>query len=360
MEIGTIIVGVWALVASLFAVLFYKKSEGAPALARGGGSSRSGADLEDKLEGVRKELHKAKEDLGRKDKQLEEAREQARLKARREAKKDAREQTDDKKGGSDPRDVEIQSLRKGMAALEAQLNQIKHKAEEVEQTSTQRSEQSRADVEAAQRSVDGERNRRKSLEDENSALKRTLEDLRGAMKKAEQRPDIPGSTLDLKSLPPPAVQELSRYFRKGEEFERLHTVAQSQLQLEKDRFLELQRRYFAVCRELAVRAGLPANASEGELTRQAEAEVDAAEARPTLSLPHAGAPAVQTAAAGEGQKKKRRRRRKRKIAGESSLEAAGAESEGEDAEDDVDDSDSEPLGAPSQEGSPEPGAAAPA
>jgi len=53
-------------------------------------------------------------------------------------------------------------------------------------------------------------------------------------------------------VPAPVVQELSRYYRKGDEFERLYNMSQGKIQLANDRFQELQKKYFAVCRELAV------------------------------------------------------------------------------------------------------------
>ncbi|MBM4282831.1 MAG: hypothetical protein FJ137_19460 [Deltaproteobacteria bacterium] len=233
-----------------------------------------------------------------------------------------------------------------MAGLESQLNALKRETAAKEASSTDASSKTAAEIEGAKRSAEGEREKRRVLDDEIAALKKTIDELRGALKKADARPDIPGTALNLKELPTPAVQELSRYFRKGEEFERLYTVAQSQLQLEKDRYLEIQRRYFAVCRELAVQAGLPANASEADLQRQAEAVVDGvterlAERQARLAtsggVQAAAAPSASpgdAAAAGADGRKKRRRRRRRKVAGEPSV-VNGAEGgdEGDEGDD---------------------------
>ena len=293
--------------------------------ASGTGSDDAIKAVEKKLAEARTELTSHKEKLAQKQKELEDIKEQARVKARREGKKEAAS-AEEKKTSSDPRDVEIQSLRKGMAALESQLNTVKREAAAKDAQEANMTSKSAADVEGAQKAAAGERERRQTLEEQNADLRRTIDELRSAIKKVEARPDIPGTSIDLKALPTPVVQELARFFRKGEEYERLHTVAQSQLQLEKDRTLEIQRRYFAVCRELAVHAGAPGNAKVADVVATAEAVVDGdvkIEAKPAEGQ-------------ATGEKKKRRRRRRRKIAGESS---EVAETEGADEGDESDDGD---------------------
>lgn len=331
---------IWAVVASVAAVLFSLKanakavpealSSGATKAALGGKTTGTASDeaikaVEKKLAEARTELSSHKEKLAQKQKELEEIKEQARVKARREGKKEAAS-ADDKKTSTDPRDVEIQSLRKGMAALESQVNTVKREAAAKDAQEANMTSKSAADVEGAQKVAAGERERRQTLEEQNADLRRTIDELRSAIKKVEARPDIPGTSIDLKALPTPVVQELARFFRKGEEYERLHTVAQSQLQLEKDRTLEIQRRYFAVCRELAVHAGAPGNAKVADVVATAEAVVDG-------DLKIEAKPAEGQAT---GEKKKRRRRRRRKIAGESS---EVAETEGADEGDESDDGD---------------------
>ena len=176
------------------------------------------------------------------------------------------------KPGADPRDVEIQGLKKGLSSLEAQLNAAKREVERASADVERVRTEARADVEGAAKGRDAEKSRTMTLAEENAALKKTLEELRMSKKKEAERPEIPGTTLDLKGLPTEAVQELARYFRKGEEFERLYAVAQGQLQLAQDRYLEMQRRYFAVCRELALAAGVQPQ-SDDEAKRAAEGVV---------------------------------------------------------------------------------------
>jgi hypothetical protein len=386
MEVGLVILGLYAVGAT---VMLFVRTPAAPALPAASSSpakpsaAKSADDvvagLEKKLAEARADASAARDKVTAKQKELDELREQARAKARREGKKEARETDDGAKArGPDPRDVEIQSLRKGMAGLESQLNVLKREAAARDASSSEATNRSAAEVEGAKKSAEGEREKRRALEDEVGALKKTIDELRGALKKADARPDVPGTTLNLKELPTPAVQELSRFFRKGEEFERLYTVAQSQLQIEKDRYLELQRRYFAVCRELAVQAGLPANASDAELHKRAEAVLDGADAALAARqarLASSSSPAtpaggsVQAAGTPEGQtasadgRKKRRRRRRRKIAGEPSVVDAADGVDGDDGDDGEDGDDgAETNAAASGEGGGDgsSGAAAPA
>jgi hypothetical protein len=333
-----IVLFAWALFASIAAALYYKKSLGqAPVVASAPQKAAlPAADdalkaTEKKLAELRAELATQKEKVTAKQKELDDLRDQQKAKARREGKKDAAVAEEKK---SDPRDVEIQSLRKGMAALESQLNALKRESAALGAREADLTSKASADVEGAKKSAESERERRAALEAEVAQLKSTIDELRATIRKADARPDVPGTSIDLKSLPTPVVQELARFFRKGEEFERLYTVAQSQLQLEKDRTLEIQRRYFAVCRELAVHAGVPSSAPTGEAVATAEAVL---EGEVTIEAKPAAGEATP-----EG-KKKRRRRRRRKIAGEPSESAEGDEVDGD--EGDGDDTDASTEGA---------------
>lgn len=350
----------YAIVVTVIAFLFFQKAGAkAPPEALSSGAQRavlpasSASDealkaTEKKLADVRAELAVQKEKALSKTKELDELREQQKAKARREGKKEGA-QGDEKK--PDPRDVEIQSLRKGMAGLESQLNAVKRESAALGAKEADVTSRASADVEGAKKAAETERERRERLESDNSQLKATIDELRAAIKKVDARPDVPGTTIDLKSLATPVVQELARFFRKGEEFERLYTVAQSQLQLEKDRTLEIQRRYFAVCRELAVHAGVPTSAPTGDAVAAAEAVIDGdvkIEAKP--------ADGDVTA---DPSKKKKRRRRRRKIAGESS-EVEAADEGGEGDSDEGDDAEASGEGAAVTDGEGTSGASAPA
>jgi hypothetical protein len=144
-------------------------------------------------------------------------------------------------------------------------------------------------------------------------------------------------------LAPPVVQELARYYRKSEELERLYNVTQGQVQLAQDRILELQRRYFAVCREMAVAAGGAATISDDDARKTAEALLarsDAASRDAGAGSGNTSGPATGVVATGEGTdptKKKRRRRRRKKAPGEAgaATAAAGAGEGHDDGHDDA-------------------------
>lgn len=322
------------------------------------------ADLEKKLADARAELAAAKEETQRKQKQLEETREEAKKKLARAGRKAERDEETSK--APDPRDVEIQGLKRGLSSLESQLNLAKRDVEKAQADLDRVRNDAKADVEGAAKGRDAERSKTMNLAEENAALKKTLEELRQSKKKEAERPEIPGTSLDLKNLPPDAVQELARYFRKGEEFERLYAVAQGQLQLAQDRFLELQRRYFAVCRELALAAGAQPQSDE-EAKRLAEGAVAGSDqaarngAQQQAQGAQPGQPGVP-GAPGEGGKKRRRRRRRRKpgapgeagAAGQPGAEgaaAAGEEGEGEHDEEGAEGDDGNDGDEPSSSGS---------
>jgi chromosome segregation ATPase len=135
-----------------------------PALSTASAASssvKSSPDTEAKLDAARAELSAAKEDIAKRKKEIEELREQAKQKARREGKKE-QAQTMTESKGPDPRDVEIQSLRKGMAGLESQLNNIKLERETVLTQAEKSDESSRRVVDDAKKDAMGERERRTS------------------------------------------------------------------------------------------------------------------------------------------------------------------------------------------------------
>ncbi len=367
-----VLLGIWALVASVTALLFWNKAKAvSPPEALSSGANRTaalpskpvaGSDdalkaTEKKLTEARAELSSQKEKVAAKQKELDELKEINRTKARREGKKEqSAAQTEAAVKGADPRDVEIQSLRKGMAALESQLNGLKRDTASRDAADTSVAQRANSEVEGAKKAAETEREQRQRLSDENGSLKKTIDELRAAIKKVDARPDVPGTALNLKELAPPVVQELARFFRKGEEFERLYTVAQSQLQLEKDRTLEIQRRYFAVCRELAVVAGMSKTASETDAVARAEAVMDG-------DVKITAKPDGTVGVEGDGAKKKRRRRRRRKIAGEPAELGEGEAEEGDDGEegdDEGDDGDVVAIDAADKGGNGDSGASAPA
>lgn len=259
---------------------------------------RGATQVDDRLEALRKELGNAKEELQKKTKALETAKDEARKKARREGKKaKAEEQARDKADAprtDDGNDAESKRLKKALAAVEQQL-------------ATLRAE---ADTEKAQAVEEAKAELASALADSQEkaeASQQRLDELRATIKRKEDsRPAVPGSSLDLKALPKEAVEELARYYRKGEEFERLYGVSQGKLLLSQERQQELQRRYYAVCRELALLAGSSAseNPSDEEAREIAETVVnqsDAAMAGQQIPVPSKNDTSEKTEPAKEAQ-----------------------------------------------------------
>ena len=74
-----------------------------------------------------------------------------------------------------------------------------------------------------------------------------------------------GEKIDLDTLSPVLLNELARLHRKAQQNERLHAMVQGKLQMSGEKFQELQRKYFSVCRELALTTGSNAVVEEKAL-----------------------------------------------------------------------------------------------
>lgn len=249
---------------------------------------------------ARKELSDNKEKLTRKDQMLRELKEEAKKKAKRQGKKEARKTQGEK---SQPESADVGELRDQLkqqkqviAGLQQQVKQVQKEAEQTVQGATKIAK------EEVGSSLTDAKTRADKAETE-------LKELRLSVKKQrEARPDVPGSGLDLKALEPAVVQELAKYYRASEEYRKLYAVAGGQLQLERDKVADAQRRYLAVCRELAVAASTDGvdDARAKELAEAVVAQSDAAQARPRPARNHGGGETGN----GEGKKKRRRRRRR--------------------------------------------------
>ncbi len=300
-------------------------------------SSSSKNDNAEKLEGLRKELTAAKEATERKSKQVEELKAEAKKKARREGKKEKAVDAAPE-AAAEPADkeakAEITRLKKAIVGLEKQIEITNKKA-----AATVKDAETIA-AEQVSGKLDAEKAKAKEAIDSRKKVEKTLEELRASIKKkAESRPDVPGSGLDLKALDTEVVQELARYYRKGEHFEKMHNVAQGQLQLAQDRFNEQQKRYFAVCRELAVVAGKTPG-SDGEARAMAESATQKTNAAVATSAPKNAAPKAEAAsddADGDGEKKKRRRRRRKKKGDGTEASADASNAADDNASDDGED-----------------------
>lgn len=66
---------------------------------------------------------------------------------------------------------------------------------------------------------------------------------------------LPNSDLDFTTLPSNVVMEMIKFYKRAKQYERLYGLTRGKVQLAQERYFDLQRRYFAVCRELALMAG---------------------------------------------------------------------------------------------------------
>ena len=58
--------------------------------------------------------------------------------------------------------------------------------------------------------------------------------------------------INLEQLPQEAVHEIARFYRKANQYEKLYSVLSGKLNLSQEKYNELQKKYFEVCRELAL------------------------------------------------------------------------------------------------------------
>lgn len=194
-------------------------------------------DLEHKIESSRVELRKSKEELEREKNSLRDARELAKKKLRTKANGENMEQR-----GQTIMNSVVDDSHKAISALEAQIEQLKKEQGQNEQALRARflEEQSKDESEKSSQ-IEG--------------FKKRIAELEADLKKQRRLMRPEGNKIDLKTLPDEAAGEFARVYRKAEQHERLHGIARAKLHLAQEKFTELQKRYFSVCRELAVLAG---------------------------------------------------------------------------------------------------------
>jgi len=193
--------------------------------------------LENKIQSSRDELRKSKEELEREKSALREAREQAKKKLKR---------AQSEEGKIIPEavmsDKLLEDKERAISAMETQIEQLKKEQ-------GQQEEALKAKLSAERAGLEHEKNQ--EVED----LKKRINELQEELKKQKRLMRPEGHKIDLKALPDEAASEFARVFRKAEQHERLHGIARAKLHLAQEKFTELQKRYFSVCRELALLAG---------------------------------------------------------------------------------------------------------
>jgi DNA repair exonuclease SbcCD ATPase subunit len=194
--------------------------------------------LEQKVEASREDLKKNKDELERGRSALSEARELNKKKLRRQAEQD--HQNSDNEASMTNKMIDDSQM--ALNALEAQIEQLKKERGQGE--------------ELIRTQVEQEFNKKlEATTKEAGDLKKKISELQEELKKQKRMLRPEGNKIDLKTLPDEAAGEFARLFRKAEQHERLHGIARAKLQLAQEKFTDLQKRYFSVCRELAVSVG---------------------------------------------------------------------------------------------------------
>ncbi len=196
--------------------------------------------LENKIDASRDELKRSKEELERERNALREARELNKKKLRRQSAGEVDELSVGREANMTNKALE--DSQKAIHALEAQIDQLK---------------KDQGQSEAALRTRMNEEMDKKHEEkiSEIDELKKKIAELQEELKKQRRLMRPEGNKIDLKTLPDEAASEFARLYRKAEQHERLHGIARAKLHLAQEKFTELQKRYFSVCRELALSAG---------------------------------------------------------------------------------------------------------
>lgn len=193
---------------------------------------------EEKFSSFRQELSVLKEENAKKTKQLEELRDNAKRRLRKDAQKQDMTEIENMTESSNPTpsfDLALKTVQQqAQEAHQEELNKLKaHYQERVAKLENQ----------LGQRKQNAEKSK-KSLEDKLIA--------------------------PVEGLPEDVILELGRFQRKAEHAEKLLAATRGKLQMSQERFSEMQKRYFGVCRELALASGQALGASDEEIRNQAE------------------------------------------------------------------------------------------
>jgi hypothetical protein len=229
-------------------------------------------DLEKRLSGAQEDLAGTRDDLRKKAALLEEARERAQKAKKRERSEKLL-----------PEAVSQAPDQAALAPFAAAVEVAERRAAVAERD---------ADTRAQAAASQARQEKQKEIDELCGRLARAEEQLTGAPKPTpgeKMGGVIPGARIDLNTVAPEVVDELRRFFKRAQNAEKLQLVTDGQLEVARDKSEELQRRYFAVCRELAlvaVNQGKPQDIADAEAARLAmdivKASEDASHRRSTM------------------------------------------------------------------------------
>ena len=194
-------------------------------------------NLKEELQNLKVNMGSLKNNLSRKDKELEEAR----LLNRKKRKKEAQlNQESTNKGISNMNISQSEEQSKqALKAMQSQLQSLKEDAS--------------AQKEALQDDIS------KEFDAKKNEMQKEIDTLKSQLKNHKKyRHDLEASIpvkINLEEIPKNAMYEVARFYRKANQYEKLYSMINGKLKLSQEKYNELQKRYFEVCRELAVATG---------------------------------------------------------------------------------------------------------
>jgi len=208
-------------------------------------------EMQRRLDEARSEVSEAKEEARKRRGELVESRDQLRKAKRKRGRGSDESSAETTAAGDDNPEfeklrTEIKRLTSALEGAEARVKRIQGETD--------------AAVDQARETVRAE-NRREfesqltELRTQVDTLTADIDRAKRTEEKAANEAPPPGVRIDLKALAPEVVDELRRFYKRASNYEKLYTVTHGKLEAISDRHEEMQRRYYAVCRELAVAAG---------------------------------------------------------------------------------------------------------
>lgn len=188
--------------------------------------------LEQKIESSKDEFKKNKEELERKRNELQDLKESNKKKMRRLMESDVNNKINNE---DNMNEKILDDSNKTILALENVIETLKNDHEN-----------EKHNLEA---------NIKKEFEAKEEALNTELNKLQEEIKKLKKGAKLEGYKIDFSQLPNEVANEVVRIIKKSQQDERLNGINRAKLLLAQEKFTTLQKRYFEVCRELAVAMG---------------------------------------------------------------------------------------------------------
>lgn len=206
--------------------------------------NKTKSELEDKLVAAREISTKAKLELQKKDQSLNELRDQTKAKLRKFAKK--ADGSIDEQPASDSPEDNLVGLEKTISTLKIQLNQAQQENISAAQAAAQ-------EVEARKKTESAElQNLLTQAKNDNKSLKAKLDGVKSSSHLADLG-------IKVEDLPVELVKEVARLNNKAEHNHNMRMVLQGKFNLVNEKYSEIQRKYFDVCRQLAMNMGKEVN-----------------------------------------------------------------------------------------------------